>query len=105
LAFPASPEPALTLRIAVSGTMHALSVLLPLAALTADVLAAPTYPNLNTNAAMPGSIDTVSEYFNMLAAKVEQSRLMTEAPVCDLSQAVLPLSMSNPSSKACQVRL
>jgi hypothetical protein len=72
--------------------MHA-SILL-VAALGASVHAAPTFPNLNVNAAMPGSIDTVSSYFNMLAEKVQQSRMMSDMPVCDLSKASMALSES-----------
>jgi len=55
------------------------------------VLAAPVYPDLNVNAAMPGNIDVVSDYFNLLAQKVQESRQMSAAPVCDLSKAKLPL--------------
>ncbi|KAK3370154.1 malate dehydrogenase [Podospora didyma] len=62
-----------------------------LSALGATVFAAPTLPVLNPDAALPGSIDTVSEYFNMLASKVQASKLMSLAPVCDLSKAQLPV--------------
>jgi len=54
------------------------------------VYAAPAFPDLNMAAASPGGIETMSEYFSMLAAKVQQSRLMSAAPVCDLSKAVIP---------------
>lgn len=74
--------------------MHA-SILL-VSTLGAAVLAAPTYPELNVNAAMPGSIDTVSNYFNTLAAKVQESRKMSAAPVCDLSKAQLPVDSQFP---------
>ncbi|KAH8888783.1 hypothetical protein GQ53DRAFT_748689 [Thozetella sp. PMI_491] len=67
-----------------------LATLLTVSALAAGALAAPVYPELNVDAAMPGGIDTMSQYFNMLADKVQQSRLMSQAPVCDLSRAVLP---------------
>jgi hypothetical protein len=56
-------------------------------------IAAPTWPALNVEAAQPGSLETVSEYFNMLATKVQQSRSMSEAPVCDLSTVQLPQGM------------
>ncbi len=56
----------------------------------AAVLAAPVYPDLNLNAAMPGSVDVVSDYFNLLAQKVQESRWMSTAPVCDLTKAKLP---------------
>jgi hypothetical protein len=60
------------------------------AALAAGALAAPVYPDLNTDAALPGAEDTMSQYFNMLADKIQQSRMMSATPVCDLSRAVLP---------------
>ncbi|KAK3685637.1 hypothetical protein B0T22DRAFT_224853 [Podospora appendiculata] len=60
----------------------------------AAVFAAPAYPDLNEAAALPGGLDTVSEYFNMLATKVQQTRSMAVAPVCDLSKASLPVAPS-----------
>ncbi|KAI1853545.1 hypothetical protein JX266_001529 [Neoarthrinium moseri] len=66
------------------------SILLASALGALTTIAAPTWPALNMNAAMPGSLDTVSAYFNMLARKVQESRQMTVAPVCDLSKAQLP---------------
>jgi len=68
--------------------MHA-SVILA-SALGAAVLAAPVFPDLNMDAAMPHDISIVTDYFNMLAQKVQESRLMSTAPVCDLSRAQLP---------------
>jgi len=44
------------------------------------------------NAASHDGIATVSEYFNMLATKVQQSRFMSLGPVCDLSKAQLPVA-------------
>jgi hypothetical protein len=58
--------------------------------LAAAVVAAPVFPDLNMDAAMPGDINVVSDYFNMLAQKVQESRFMATAPVCDLSAAQLP---------------
>jgi len=63
------------------------------------VVAAPVYPDLNLAAAMPGSLDTMTEYFTMLSNKVQQSRLMASAPICDLSKAVLPTSMLQPAQR------
>jgi len=54
------------------------------------VYAAPTFPDLNLEAAKPTGVETMTEYFTMLAAKVQQSRLMSAAPICDLSKAVMP---------------
>ncbi|EJT71589.1 malate dehydrogenase [Gaeumannomyces tritici R3-111a-1] len=59
-------------------------------ALFASAYAAPAYPALNMDAAMPGSITVMSEYFNMLARKVQEQRAMSQTPVCDLSMAQLP---------------
>jgi len=73
-----------------------LSILLA-SALSATALAAPAYPDLNLGAASPDGIATVSEYFTMLALKVQQSRMMSEAPVCDLSKAVLPTGTNRPA--------
>lgn len=39
---------------------------------------------------MTDGIETVSEYFNMLAQKVQAGKDMMVAPVCDLSKAVMP---------------
>jgi hypothetical protein len=67
-----------------------LSTLLLSALGATAVYAAPAFPDLNVAAASPEGIETMSEYFTMLAQKVQQSRQMAAAPVCDLSKAVLP---------------
>lgn len=69
--------------------MHASSLLLASVAAVA-VVASPAYPELTTNNAMPGVLGTVSDYFNLLAEKVQQTRQSAAAPVCDLSKAVFP---------------
>jgi hypothetical protein len=66
------------------------SVLLTSALGAAAVVAAPVYPQLNLDAAAPGGLERMSDYFNMLALKVQAHRYMSEAPVCDLSRATLP---------------
>ncbi|KAK2058135.1 malate dehydrogenase [Colletotrichum caudatum] len=68
--------------------MHCQRILLP--ALASLALAAPTYPTLNLQAALPGSIEHISEYFNMLANKVQATRYLSAAPVCDLSVVKMP---------------
>ncbi|KAF9870817.1 malate dehydrogenase [Colletotrichum karsti] len=65
--------------------MHFSSLLLP--TLASLALAAPTYPILNLNAALPGNIEDISEYFNMLANKVQALRYLSAEPICDLSKA------------------
>ncbi|KAK4241117.1 protein CASP [Achaetomium macrosporum] len=73
-------------------SMHAS--LLFLSALGASVWAAPTYPRIDADASVPDNIRTVSEYFNLLATKVRESRLLDAVPVCDLSHLPLPAAAS-----------
>lgn len=61
-----------------------------ISALAAAVHAAPTYPQLNMDAAMPNGLEVMSEYFNMLAEKVQANKYMSSAPTCDLARAVMP---------------
>lgn len=68
--------------------MHASTLLL--SALAAFAFAAPTYPQLNVDAVTPAGLDALSDYFNKLAQKVQQSKSLAEAPACDLTKAVLP---------------
>ncbi|KAL1867112.1 hypothetical protein Daus18300_006511 [Diaporthe australafricana] len=71
--------------------MWASTILLP--ALCASVFAAPTYPDLNLNAAMPGdAMNDISQYFNMLAKKTQEGRQMGQAPACDVSLAKMPVA-------------
>lgn len=67
------------------------TALVPLGA--AIVLAAPVLPDFNAEA--PGSLQCVSDYFNLLAEKVQNLRFMSAEPVCDLSKAVLPEGMQS----------
>ncbi|RYP89731.1 hypothetical protein DL770_004119 [Monosporascus sp. CRB-9-2] len=69
-------------------------ILLGAALSATTIVAAPTWPPVNVNAAMTDGIETVSEYFNMLARKVEAGRYTMAAPVCDLSKAQMPLAPS-----------
>jgi hypothetical protein len=55
-------------------------------------LAAPTYPELSDEAA-PRNLDAVSEYFNLLARKVQISKATSYIPQCDLSKAKMPVGM------------
>ncbi|KAH9909862.1 hypothetical protein F4778DRAFT_21684 [Xylariomycetidae sp. FL2044] len=61
-----------------------------------SILAAPAWPAVNWDAAKPDGLATVSDYFNMLAQKVELGKYMAAAPVCDLSKAVLPNTEISP---------
>jgi len=67
-------------------------------ALAAAVSAAPVYQEVNMAAALPGSLEHLSEYFNMLASKVEAGKMMATAPVCDLSRAIMPIGLWFPKS-------
>jgi hypothetical protein len=66
--------------------MHASLFLV--STLAASVWAAPTYPKITEDAA--DSIQSVSEYFNLLASKVQESRSWAAPPACDLSSVSLP---------------
>jgi hypothetical protein len=74
--------------------MHAS--LLLVSALATSVWAAPTYPNINAADSIPDNVRTLSEYFNLLASKVQDSRF-TNPPVCDLSQISLPAGKPPPT--------
>lgn len=50
-------------------------------------LTAPTYPALNLKAALPGGMEDISDYFNMLANKVQALKHLSMEPICDLSMA------------------
>lgn len=68
--------------------MHA--ALLLVSALGASVSAAPTFPSVDVNAARPGDLDALSEYFNLLARKVQESKMLGKVPECDINKAQLP---------------
>ncbi|CAN8095795.1 unnamed protein product [Discula destructiva] len=58
-------------------------------------IAAPAYPELNVNAVNPKSVDDLSTYFGLLADKISSGKQMASTPVCDLSNAVLPVDTPN----------
>ncbi|KAK4127471.1 hypothetical protein N657DRAFT_678069 [Parathielavia appendiculata] len=69
--------------------MHAS--LLFVSALAASVWGAPAYPRITA----VDKIEGVSEYFNLLASKVQESRSRAGPPVCDLSGVSLPAGASS----------
>ncbi|KAI2471885.1 hypothetical protein F4781DRAFT_428889 [Annulohypoxylon bovei var. microspora] len=80
--------------------MYASTLLVSLLG-ASTVIAAPTWPAFNWDAAKPDGLNTVSEYFNMLASKVELGKSMASAPVCDLSKAQMaaaPTPLPAPSA-------
>lgn len=64
-----------------------LSLLL-VSALSASVWAAPALPKVEPM--LPDNIKSLSDYFNLLASKVQESRVLAIPPVCDLSKVTLP---------------
>lgn len=64
--------------------------------LAVTVPAVPTYPELNMNAAIPGNLDDIGQYFNMLAGKVRASQDMSVAQMCDTSKIIMPSGKSPP---------
>ncbi|KAI0598164.1 hypothetical protein F4775DRAFT_556821 [Biscogniauxia sp. FL1348] len=75
--------------------MHA-SIILSVALGASSIVAAPVWPQINWDSAKTDGLDSVSEYFNMLAKKVEAGKLMALAPTCDLSTAVMPTVSVSP---------
>jgi hypothetical protein len=61
-------------------------------ALAPFALAAPTYDAWTP--AEPRDTAAISTYFNQLAHRVGQGKLMGSAPVCDLSKAQMPVCKS-----------
>ncbi|KAL2170086.1 hypothetical protein VTG60DRAFT_5181 [Thermothelomyces hinnuleus] len=70
-------------------------------ALVASAWAAPAYPKFDAASSLPDSIRALSDYFNLLASKVQDSRILDVAPVCDLSQVPQPAGAADlPSPSA-----
>lgn len=57
---------------------------------------APTLPYSPGAAAGATDMQILSKYFQMLGQKVEEGRNMAQAPVCDMSKAVLPVDSPSP---------
>ncbi|KAK4162726.1 hypothetical protein QBC43DRAFT_72206 [Cladorrhinum sp. PSN259] len=57
-------------------------------ALSVVVSAAPTFPKVSSDGSK--SVDLISQYFNLLATKVHQSKTFSAPPICDLSRVSLP---------------
>ena len=68
--------------------MRFSAVLVPVLAAVAH--AAPVYPELGDEV-VPRNLEAVSEYFNLLAKKVQISRSTGYEPTCDLSKARMPI--------------
>lgn len=70
--------------------------------LVAAASAAPTWPDFQVNELGDplGALNAVSQYFNLVAAKVSTVKALSGPPRCDLSKAVMPtlLGMPPPAS-------
>lgn len=56
-------------------------------------LSAPTHASFTLDAAnAPDAVDHLSDYFNLLARKVQRYKSLDEAPTCDIARAVLPIT-------------
>ncbi|OAQ99949.1 hypothetical protein LLEC1_00864 [Akanthomyces lecanii] len=60
--------------------------------LAATASAAPTWPDFQVNELGDplGALNAVSQYFNLVAAKVSTVKTLSGPPMCDLSKAVMP---------------
>lgn len=74
--------------------MHAS--LLFVSALAASAWAAPAFPKISEDAGVPDSVRSISDYFNLLATKVQESRTLAAPPTCDLSHLSLPAGKETP---------
>jgi hypothetical protein len=61
-------------------------------ALCAVVLSAPTLSFSSVAAERRTEMKILSDYFQMLASKVQEGRNMAQAPVCDVSKAQMPVA-------------
>jgi len=64
-------------------------------ALCAVALSAPAL-NFPGGVEGPGEIKILTDYFQMLAQKVQEGKNMAQAPVCDVSKAVMPVASPTP---------
>ena len=79
-------------------TMRAYTVIASLAALAS---AAPVFPELNLKEAISpdATLESLSDYFNTLATRVQLAKVMSSAPECDLSKAKMPSGSCSTSLK------
>jgi hypothetical protein len=74
------------------------SKVLVTSALCAVAFASPFLPYSQQAAQRPAEMQVLSDYFSMLGQKVQAGRQMSEAPVCNLDNAVLPVDCKYISS-------
>ena len=63
-----------------------------LASLVTVASAAPTFPKLNLKEAISpdATLESLSDYFNTLATRVQLAKVMSSPPTCDLTKAKMP---------------
>ncbi|KAI0909001.1 hypothetical protein F4823DRAFT_596699 [Ustulina deusta] len=60
------------------------------------VFAAPTWPQVNSGLINTVGRETVSDYFNLLAQKIDIAKLAASIPTCDVSKAQIPTLSATP---------
>ncbi|KAI0536707.1 hypothetical protein GGR58DRAFT_378610 [Xylaria digitata] len=75
--------------------MYASTILATLLG-ASTVFAAPTWPQLNPGLVNTVGRDVLSDYFNLLAQKIDIAKLAALAPSCDLSKAKMPTVSTQP---------
>lgn len=60
------------------------------------VFAAPTWPQIKPELANSIGHEAVADYFNLLAQKINIAKIVSSAPVCDLSKAQIPTLTKEP---------
>jgi hypothetical protein len=68
------------------------SKVLVTSALCAVAFASPFLPYSPGAAERPAEMKVLSDYFSMLGQKVQAGRQMSQAPVCNMANAVLPVA-------------
>jgi len=54
--------------------------------------AAPTFPDINLKDVVnpDDTLESLSDYFNTLATRVQLAKVLSEPPICDVSAAKMP---------------
>lgn len=54
--------------------------------------AAPTFPDINIKDVVnpDDTLESLSDYFNTLATRVQLAKVLSEPPTCDVSKAQMP---------------
>ncbi|KAH8161369.1 hypothetical protein CIB48_g6877 [Xylaria polymorpha] len=76
--------------------MYGSTILVTLLGASSTVFAAPAWPQLKSELANTVGLDAVSDYFNLVAQKVDAAKLLSFVPACDISKAQLPTLSTSP---------